>query len=214
MNLSQFFCACLLHSSKIQEQNYEPTILYRERNTFVPAAYLSQNHFLMPITINRRNIRFLPDPSRVIVRFLYLEPARSLNVIRAVLGLSESDVTYVLGQVLRNFSLRHRNISKIFEKNYNRISSLFTQMSVDPESLSFSRKLLIGSSFTMEYAIESAAFFNPSIIEHPDQTSLRRDEKRVIISFRATGEGHISSIVFRTGFLIKTAISRLSRQER
>jgi beta-1,2-mannobiose phosphorylase / 1,2-beta-oligomannan phosphorylase len=157
----------------------------------------------MPITINRRNIRFLPDPSRVIVRFLYLEPARSVNVIRAVLGLSESDVTYVFGQVLRNFSLRHRNISKIFEKNYNRISSLFTQMGVDPESLSFSRKLLIGSYFTMEYAIESAAFFNPSIIEHPDQTSLRRDERRVIISFRATGEGHISSIVFRTGVLDK-----------
>jgi beta-1,2-mannobiose phosphorylase / 1,2-beta-oligomannan phosphorylase len=157
----------------------------------------------MPITINRRNIRFLPDPSRVIVRFLYLEPARSVNVIRAVLGLSDSEVTYVFGQVLRNFSLRHRNISKIFEKNYNRISSLFTQMGVDPESLSFSRKLLIGSYFTMEYAIESAAFFNPSIIEHPDQTSLRRDEKRVIISFRATGEGHISSIVFRTGVLDK-----------
>jgi beta-1,2-mannobiose phosphorylase / 1,2-beta-oligomannan phosphorylase len=157
----------------------------------------------MPIAINRRNIRFLPDPSRVIVRFLYLEAGRSANVIQAVLGLSESEVNYVFGQVLRNFSLRHRNISKIFEKNYNRISSLFSRLGVDPESLGFSRKLLIGSYFTMEYAIESAAFFNPSIVEHPDQTGLRKDEKRVIISFRATGEGHISSIVFRTGILDK-----------
>src|SRR5690606_12626986 len=62
-------------------------------------------------------------------------------------------------------------------------------------------KLLIGSYFTMEYSIEAAAFFNPSIVEHPDQTSLTKGQKRVIISFRATGEGHISSIVFRQGVL-------------
>ncbi len=159
----------------------------------------------MPIAVKRSNVKFLPDPSRVIVRFLYLDAARSANIIRDVLGLSESEVTDVLGQVLRNFSLRHRNISKIFEKHYNRISSLFPQLDIDPGSLSFSRKLLIGSYFTMEYAIESAAFFNPSIIEHPDQTGLRKGEKRVIISFRATGEGHISSIVFRTGVLDKNS---------
>jgi predicted GH43/DUF377 family glycosyl hydrolase len=157
----------------------------------------------MPIAIKRKKIKFLPDPSRVIVRFLYLDAGRSANVIQAVLNLSEAEVTYVFGQVLRNYSLRHRNISKIFEKNYNRVSALFPQLGIDPESLSFSRKLLIGSYFTLEYAIESAAFFNPSIIEHPDQTSLRKDEKRVIISFRATGEGHISSIVFRTGVFDK-----------
>jgi predicted GH43/DUF377 family glycosyl hydrolase len=159
----------------------------------------------MPIAVKRKNIKFLPDPSRVIVRFLYLDAARSANVIHAVLGLSESEVTYVFGQVLRNFSLRHRNISKIFERNYNRISSLFSPMGIDPENLSFSRKLLMGSYFTLEYAIESAAFFNPSIIEHPDQTGLSQDDKRVIISFRATGEGHISSIVFRTGVLDKNS---------
>ncbi len=159
----------------------------------------------MPIAVKRKNIRFLPDPSRVIVRFLYLDNARSTNVIHAVLGLPESEVTYIFSQVLRNFSLRHRNISRIFEKHYNRVSSLFSQLGVDPETLSFSRKLLIGSYFTLEYAIESAAFFNPSIIEHPDQTSLRTGERRVIISFRATGEGHISSIVFRTGILDKSS---------
>jgi hypothetical protein len=124
----------------------------------------------MPITINRRNIRFLPDPSRVIVRFLYLEPAaRSVNVIRAVLGLSQSGVTYILGLVLRNFSVSRSNVSKIIEKNYNRISSFFTQLGVDPKSLSFSRKMIMGSYFTMEYVIESAVFSSPSIAEHPDQ---------------------------------------------
>lgn len=159
----------------------------------------------MPVLIKRKNIRFIPDPSRVIVRFLYLDANRSANVIHAVMGLSDAEVTYVFGQVLRNYSLRHRNISKIFEKHYNSISSLFSQMGIDPETLNFSRKLLIGSYFTLEYAIESAAFFNPSIIEHPDQTGLKKDEKRVIISFRATGEGHISSIVFRTGILDKSS---------
>ncbi len=159
----------------------------------------------MPLTVKRKNIKFLPDPSRVIVRFLYLDPARSANVIHAVLGLSDSEVSYVFGQVLRNFSLRHRNISKIFEKHFNRISSHLSRLGIDPESLNISRKLLIGSYFTLEYAIESAAFFNPSVIEHPDQTGLRKDEKRVIFSFRATGEGHISSIVFRTGILDKSS---------
>ena len=97
--------------------------------------------------------------------------------------------------------MRHRNISKVFEKHFNNIAHLFTQIKVDPENLDFSRKLLIGSYFTYEYSIESAAFFNPSIVEHPDQSETGQDEKRVILSFRATGEGHISSIVFRTGIL-------------
>ena len=66
-----------------------------------------------------------------------------------------------------------------------------------------SRKALIGSYFTMEYSIESAAFFNPSIVEDPDQSEIRPDEKRLIFSFRATGEGHISSIVFRSAVIDK-----------
>jgi predicted GH43/DUF377 family glycosyl hydrolase len=72
---------------------------------------------------------------------------------------------------------------------------------VKEEDLSESRKALIGSYFTMEYSIESAAFFNPSVVEDPDQAGMRPDEKRVIFSFRATGEGHISSVVFRSGML-------------
>ncbi len=76
-------------------------------------------------------------------------------------------------------------------------------LNVEPDSLDISQKILIGSYFTMEYSIESAAFFNPSIVEHPDQSETGTNEKRVILSFRATGEGHISSIVFRTGVLDK-----------
>jgi hypothetical protein len=53
----------------------------------------------------------------------------------------------------------------------------------------------------MEYSIESAALFNPSIVPHPDQSHLKKGSLRFIMSLRATGEGHISSIVFRSGVL-------------
>ena len=163
----------------------------------------------MQVEVNRTDIKFLPDASRVIARFLYTGDERALNTIRSVLDLSENYASQALSPVLRDYSLRHRNISKIFEKHFNRTTHLIKQLSVDPEMLDISKKLLIGSYFTMEYSIESAAFFNPSIIEHPDQSETGLDEKRIILSFRATGEGHISSIVFRTGVLDKNNILSL-----
>jgi predicted GH43/DUF377 family glycosyl hydrolase len=119
--------------------------------------------------------------------------------------MSENETSFALSQVLRDYSMRHRNISKIFEKHFNKIAPLLTQTNIDPELLGFPQKILIGSYFTMEYSIESAAFFNPSIVEHPDQSETSSGEKRVILSFRAIGEGHISSIVFRTGVLDKNS---------
>ena len=115
--------------------------------------------------------------------------------------MSEKQQRETLTQILRDFSKRHRSISTVFEKNFNKVASLFPQLQIDSSALSSIQKGLIGSYFTMEYSIEAAAFFNPSIIEHPDQSELASGEKRVIISFRATGEGHISSIVFRAGIL-------------
>ena len=157
----------------------------------------------MQVAVKREDIKFLPDASRVIARFLYTCDERALNTIRSVLNMSEHSASQALNPILRDFSLRHRNISKIFEKHFNKISHLLKQLDVDPDSLDISTKSLIGSYFTMEYSIESAAFFNPSIVEHPDQSETGPEEKRVILSFRATGEGHISSIVFRTGVLDK-----------
>jgi len=155
----------------------------------------------MQVTINRTNIKFPPDPSRVIARFFFLNDERSANIIRRVVTLSDEDVKTALSQVFRGYSKRHRNISKIFERHFDKLADIFSQMGIDPNSIDENMKLLIGSYFTMEYSIESAAIFNPSIVEHPDQTELGPGEKRVIISFRATGEGHISSIVFRSGVI-------------
>src|SRR6476619_634763 len=78
-----------------------------------------------------------------------------------------------------------------------------TELLNPAEEIPVNRKLLIGSYFTHEYSIESAAFFNPSIIEDPDQTELEDGQRRVIISFRAVGEGHISSITFRRAMIDK-----------
>jgi len=155
----------------------------------------------MRVSVNRKDLEFSPDPSRVIARFLFTDNKRAIATILSVLNMSESEVTYTLNQTLRDYSMRHRNISKIFERHFKRIAHLFLQIKVEPNNIAFSQKILIGSYFTMEYSIESAAFFNPSIIEHPDQSETGFNQKRVILSFRATGEGHISSIVFRTGVL-------------
>ncbi|MGD9931918.1 MAG: glycoside hydrolase family 130 protein [Mangrovibacterium sp.] len=155
----------------------------------------------MQVAVTRKAIKFRPDTSRVIARFLYTGEERALNTIRSVLEMSKNEASVAISPVLRDYSLRHRNISKIFEKHFSKIAHLFKLLGVDPGSLDISQKILIGSYFTMEYSIESAAFFNPSVVEHPDQSETVPGEKRVIFSFRATGEGHISSIVFRTGVL-------------
>ena len=117
--------------------------------------------------------------------------------------LDENHVSLNLERTLREFASRHRNISRVFSRHCSNLQDLIEKMEIDFSALSDDRRMLIGSYFTMEYAIESAAFFNPSIVEDFDQTFLEKGEKRIIISFRATGEGHISSIVFRRGTLDK-----------
>ena len=155
----------------------------------------------MRISVYRSPIRFCPDFKRVILRFHGYGPDRSKSIIKKVYDMSEEDASAALNQTLREFAKRHRNISGIFGKHYREIRHLLKEFKIDEKEISEKRKLLIGSYFTMEYSIESAAFFNPSIMEAPDQTDLEEGQKRVIVSFRAVGEGHISSIVFRTGLI-------------
>ena len=149
----------------------------------------------MQLTVTRKKNIFSPDSTRVIARFLFLNNERSGHIIRKVLAMPEKEVNTAISQLLRGYARRHRNISKIFEKHFDRLAPIFDKIEVNEEDLSMPQKSLIGSYFTLEYSIESAAFFNPSIVEHPDQSEIRSDGKRVIFSFRATGEGHISSVV-------------------
>ncbi|MFC2125870.1 glycoside hydrolase family 130 protein [Bacteroidota bacterium] len=155
----------------------------------------------MQVTVTRKDVVFNPDPSRVIARFHYSNDDRSKKIIQRVFDMPEDEAKIALSQVLRGYSKRHRSISTIFEKHFNKLSHIINELSINPDDIKEDMKVLIGSYFTKEYSIESAAFFNPSIVEDPDQSELQAGEKRVILSFRATGEGHISSIVFRSGVL-------------
>ncbi len=153
---------------------------------------------LPPLKVTRRPEYFLSDDKRVILRLFDLgNPNRLRNIFRRALALSEKDVPWLLGDVMRNFAARHRDISDIFEHHYFEISKRVRL----PDNISHERKQLIGAYFTMEYSIEAAALFNPSVVPHPDQTCVRPDSVRFLMSLRATGEGHVSSIVFRSGIV-------------
>jgi len=159
----------------------------------------------MALTVKRLLNKFYPDPARVIAKF-YLpgssDGKRAKIIIKRILAFSVEEVNIALNEVLVDFSSRHRNITKIFEKNFNTVKDILaSDPGIFPKPLSLKRKLLIGSYFTSEYAIEAAAFFNPSMIVDPNQGNRERGEKRVIVSFRAVGEGHVSSIVFRSGII-------------
>ena len=157
----------------------------------------------MEVYVTRKKLTFSPDSSRVIARFLHLSDERSANLIKKVLDMPKAELNITLSQLLRGYARRHRNISRTLERNFIKVSPIIESMGINPEELLSIQKSMIGAFFTMEYSIESAAFFNPSIVEAPDQTETRSKEKRVVISFRATGEGHVSSIVFRAGILDK-----------
>jgi hypothetical protein len=102
-----------------------------------------------------------------------------------------------MAQIMADFSRRHEDIGHIFERHLNVVKDYLPR----DKMLSDVQRALIGAYFTKEYSIESAALFNPSIVPHPDQSHLKKGSLRFIMSLRATGEGHISSIVFRSGVL-------------
>jgi len=119
------------------------------------------------------------------------------GIVARILALPESQVLPLLNEVLAEFSDRHQKIDDTFLERFEHISKL---LRLD-ENLCEPRKRLIGSYFVSEYALESAALFNPSIVPHPDQSGVPLNGLRFVLSLRATGEGHISSIAFRTGMI-------------
>lgn len=147
----------------------------------------------MRVPVTRKDIRLFADSKKVIAKHLALSPERTKNLVERILEMPDATVSVVLNQTLREFAMRHRSITRIFESNFNKVKWAVPNL----KSLSNEQRLLIGAYFTHEYSIEAAAFFNPSAVEAPDQTELEAGQKRVIVSLRATGEGHISSIVFR-----------------
>jgi predicted GH43/DUF377 family glycosyl hydrolase len=152
----------------------------------------------MPPHVTRLPLRLTPDSSRVITRFFNPgDLKRSRDIIERVLTFPEHDIEERLGELERTFGPNHPDLHEVFEENFQQIR---TAIPVD-SSLSQAQQLLIGACFTMEYAIESVALFNPSIVPAMVQEGVPPGGIRFLMSLRAIGEGHLSSIVFRTGVI-------------
>ena len=148
------------------------------------------------MNVQRTGIVLRPNHARVVFRPFSLTSAdRGLKICARVMALSESEVERLLLNVFNEFGERHQQIQRFFANRFEQVK----QHLLTDQPLTYSRKLLIGAYFTQEYALESAALFNPSMIRHFDQSGLPDGACRFILSLRATGEGHLSSITFRTG---------------
>ncbi len=150
--------------------------------------------------VKRTNLFITPNAERVLIRYFAPgNPLRITRVLARVMSLKDELVKQMLEQVLNKFGDRHYQIKHNFIKHFESVRQ-YMLTDIEPDE---DRKLLIGAYFTSEYALESAAIFNPSMVPHFDQSGLKKGETRFILSLRATGEGHISSVEFRTGIITK-----------
>ncbi len=158
--------------------------------------------------VKRTGIILKPTNSRVVIRpFEPTSEQRSEKIIARISSLSEEEVSRLLEEVMREFRERHQRTREFLLRRFEQVRRhLLTDRPISDD-----RRLLIGAYFTQEYALESAALFNPSMVWHPDQSGLLEGTRRFILSLRATGEGHISSITFRSGTI--DAQSRIRMDE-
>ncbi|CAN5888759.1 glycoside hydrolase family 130 protein [soil metagenome] len=150
----------------------------------------------------RTPLRLDADPSRVVIRLFVpgqegfeLQDSRSGAVLRRVLALGEDDVRSSLADVFARFEARHRDLESTFRRHARELSDRLNPA----DDLSGPHSLLVGAAFTSEYAVEGAALCNPRMVAHPDQSGIGSDSVRFVMSVRGIGEGHHSSIGFRTG---------------
>ena len=154
--------------------------------------------------VDRTDIVMRGDPHRVLCRLfipgeeeLIRGTSRARELVARCMALTEEQVHETLERTLLDFSSRHRNLERHLQEHYAAVETLVEGTG----TASPARRTLIGAYLTQEYAFESTAYFNPSLTIHPDQSGSQSGELRVIMSVRAVGEGHISSLVFRTGTL-------------
>jgi predicted GH43/DUF377 family glycosyl hydrolase len=161
---------------------------------------LTQNTFF-----NRQAFHLRPDAARVVVRpfkpateprdFNSTDRTRANHIVNRVLALDPGSVATQLADVLENFRGRHRNLLEVFEARSDEMGVVFAGHPFFTQD----QRRLVGAYFVHEYSFEAAALFNPSIVAHPDQTGTPVGGRRFILSLRAVGEGHVSSLTFRSG---------------
>src|SRR5581483_10279337 len=160
-----------------------------------------------PTLLSRQALNVLPNPARVVVRaFKPATEPRDLNptdktranhIVDRVLALDPATASHQLTDVLENFEGRHRDLLATFEARADEMEEAFKAHTV----FSKIQRQLVGAYFLHEYSFEASALFNPSIVSHPDQSGAPEGGCRFILSLRAVGEGHISSLTFRSGYI-------------
>jgi predicted GH43/DUF377 family glycosyl hydrolase len=149
-------------------------------------------------SVRRLKLILHADHKRVLMRPLnIISDERAIKICARVMVMPEIEVVALLKDVLAEFDERHMKIRDFLKQRYEQVRPWLPT----DQKLSVERELLIGAYFTHEYSFEASALFNPSIVPHPDQSGLPDGSLRFVLSLRATGEGHISSITFRTGIL-------------
>ena len=156
----------------------------------------------VPVSATRQELHLEPDPARVVARLFVAgqevvggSEGRATGVVERLLALDEGEVQAGIDELLTRFGGRHRDLVSTFSHHADRISNR-----LDPGvELSEERWLLLGATFTHEYAVEGASLCNPSIVAHPDQANAPLGGLNVVLSVRGIGEGHLSTIGFRSG---------------
>lgn len=150
------------------------------------------------VEVKRIGPTLYPDSTRVLMRpFFPVKKEIARRLFISVLSLSNKRVEQLYEQVFGEFADRHEQVERFWIRRFLQVQTLLDESA----NISKKRQAVIGAYFSHEYSPESAALFNPSIVRHPDQTGLPANSLRFILSLRATGEGHISSITFRTGIV-------------
>lgn len=150
------------------------------------------------VLVERLPVRIEPDASRVLSRFFWADEGKTRKRIARVMTLSDRAVESIVLEMLQLYVAGHYDIAATWLEHFERVQAL---LPTGAGSLSSQRQMLIGAYFTMDYALEAAALFNPSIVEALDQRDLEPDATRFMMSLRAVGEGHVSSIVMRDGVI-------------
>ena len=173
--------------------------------TFVVEAQAKRPPVSASTFFNRQPLYLRPDPSRVVVRpFRPAAEPRDLNptdrkradhIVGRVLAMDADTTASLLAEVLQNFEGRHRNLLAKFEARAAEMEDALTSHA----AFTRSQRQLVGAYFMHEYSFEASALFNPSIVPHPDQAGAPAGGCRFVLSVRAVGEGHISSLTFRAG---------------
>src|SRR5712672_375685 len=155
--------------------------------------------------LNRQRPCLRPDPARVVVRpfkpateprdLSAIDKTRANHIVDRVLALDSEAAANQLAEVLENFEGRHRNLLETFESRADGMEEALAAHG----TFSKIQRQLIGAYFLNEYSFEASALFNPSIVPHPDQSEAPKGGLRFVLSLRAVGEGHVSSLTFRAG---------------